>query len=236
MTPRPIALLATALLALASAAPARAQQIVYDPTSYAKLIEQARTSLQQLQQLKSQLTQAERLYDAFNTGSGVNKLATILSVPALRAVLPDAAAFGQAGEGDLAALGQIGRLATEIRAKSRLFTPQDNDAIGQALARTGDRAARDLALGETVAGAGAERLTGLQQLQDALDGAGDARAVLDLQARLAAEQAMTANDQMRLQGLTMAQTAEERLQDQQSRERAAAARAARMATYRQAFQ
>jgi type IV secretion system protein VirB5 len=235
MRPRPLAVLATAVLALA-AVPARAQQIVYDPTSYAELITQARTALQQLEQLKSQLTQAERLYDAFNTGSGVNALATLLSTPALRTMLPDATAFGAAGQGDLAALGQIGQLAAQIRAAEQLFTPQPGDVLGQELAQAGDRAARNLALGETVATAGAQRLSGLQQLQGALDGAADARAVFDLQARLAAEQAMTANDQMRLQGLAMAQTAEDRLQDQQDRERAAAARAARLATYRQAFQ
>lgn len=47
---------------------------------------------------------------------------------------------------------------------------------------------------------------------------------------------MIANDQMRLQGLAMAQAAEQRLQDQRDRERMAAARKARLDLFRQGFQ
>ena len=59
---------------------------------------------------------------------------------------------------------------------------------------------------------------------------------MDLQARATTEQAMIANDQMRLQGIAMAQAAEDRLQAQRERERMLAARDARMAGYRQGFQ
>jgi type IV secretion system protein VirB5 len=41
---------------------------------------------------------------------------------------------------------------------------------------------------------------------------------------------------MRLQGVAMAQAAEDRLQTQRERERTAAARAARMSLYRQGFE
>jgi type IV secretion system protein VirB5 len=224
----------TVALSLATGA-AHAQQIVYDPSAYGKLIEQAQTGLRQLDQLKAQVVEARRLYDGFNHNSGVNGLATLLSSPALRAVLPDAAAFMAAGQGDLAALGRIGAAASQIRGANRLFTAPADDAQGQGLERAGDRAARDLALGETVADTGAQRLAGLQQLQGALDGAPDARAVLDLQARLAAEQAMIANDQMRLQGLAMAQAAEARLARQRELERVAAENAARLKLYRATF-
>ena len=47
---------------------------------------------------------------------------------------------------------------------------------------------------------------------------------------------MIANDQMRLQGLAMAQAAEARLQTQRERERMLAAREARMASYQRGFQ
>ena len=49
----------------------------------------------------------------------------------------------------------------------------------------------------------------------------DARAALDLQARFQAEQSMLVNEQVRLQGLAMAQAAQDRLQQQRERERAA---------------
>jgi type IV secretion system protein VirB5 len=214
---------------------AQAQQIVYDPSAYGKLLEQAQTELRQLDELKAQVSEARRLYDGFNRASGVNGLAPLLSNPAVRGVLPDAAAYETAAKGDLAALGRIGAQAAQIRRANRLFTPPADDPQGQALERAGDRAARDLALGAAAADAGAQRLVGLQQLQVALDAAPDARAVMDLQARLAAEQAMIANDQMRMQGLAMAQAAEARLARQRELERVAAENAARLKLYRGSF-
>jgi len=141
-----------------------------------------------------------------------------------------------AAKGDFTALGEIGRRAAAIRQQDRLFTPGADDALGQDVERSGDRAARDLALGRHAAEVGAERLAGLEELAAALDTAPNARAVMDLQARIAAEQAMTANDQMQLQGLAMAQAAEDRLQAQRDRERAAAAAEARMQLFRRGFQ
>jgi len=227
---------ATAAILALTASAARAQEIVYDPTNYGKMIEQAETGLKQLQQLQSQVQQAQRLYDGFNQASGVNSLATLLESPQLRAVLPDAASFISAGNGNLRALGRIGARATQIRNGSRIYTAAHPDAYSQALDAAGARAALNLALGERVTDAGTQRLAGLQQLQASLDTAPDARAVMDLQARLTAEQAMIANDQMKLQGLAISQSAQDRLAAQQQQERAAAASDARLAAYKAAFQ
>jgi type IV secretion system protein VirB5 len=234
---RPRTLLALLAAASACAAgPAGAQAIVHDPLNYASLIRQAETGISQLQQLQQQVSQAQRLYDGFNTASHVGTLATVLDNPAVRAVLPDAAAFSAAAKGDFSGLQQIGRQAAQIRQANRLYTPPAGGAAGQDLEAAGDRAARDLALGQQVATAGAQRLAGLQTLASAIDGAPDARAVMDLQARLAAEHAMTANDQLRLQGLAMTQAAEDRLQAQRDRERAAAASNARLQAFKAVFQ
>jgi len=222
--------------ALLAASPAGAQEIVHDPMNYASLIQQAETGINQLKQLQQQVSQGQRLYDGFNTASHVGALATVLDNPAVRAVLPDVAAFSAAAKGDFSGLQQIGQQAAQIRQANRLYTPPTGDAAGQDLEAAGDRAARDLALGQQTATAGAQRLTGLQTLAAAIDTAPDARAVMDLQARLAAEHAMTANDQLRLQGLAMAQGAEDRIQAQRDTERAAAATAARLQLLRGTFQ
>lgn len=228
-----IALAAT--LALAGS-PAAAQMIVHDPTSYGSLIQQAQTALNQLNELKAQVGEAKRLYDGFNTASGVNGLGKVLGNPQLRAFVPDIDAYVAAAKGDFAALGDLGRKAVGLREAQRLFTAQADDPLGQELERAGDRAARDLALGQQAASVGGQRLAGLEQLTAALDTAPTARALMDLQARIAAEQAMTANDQMRLQGLAMAQAAEARLQAQQDRERASASAEARLQLFRRGFQ
>ena len=221
---------ATALSALS--ATAHAQTLVYDPTSVGKLAAQYQTGLQQLEQLKTEVAQGRQLYDGFNTASGVNTIASELATPALRAFLPDADTYVAAAKGDFSGLGALGAAAGTIRAANRIYTPPAGDAQGQDLEAAGDRAARDLALGQQVATVGAARLQGLETLQTSIDGAKDARAVMDLQARLQAEEAMIANDQVRLQGLAMAQAAEDRVQQQRDRERAAQAHAEAQTAFR----
>jgi type IV secretion system protein VirB5 len=224
------------VLALAAPLPASAQMIVHDPTSYASLIREAQTALDQLTELKAQVGEAKRLYDGFNSASGAGALAAALGTPQLRAFVPDIDKYVAAAKGDLNALGALGRKATDIRTAQRLFTAKADDLVGQEVERSGDRVARDLALGQEAASVGAGRLEGLRQLASALDTAPNARAVMDLQARLSAEQAMISNDQMRLQGLAMAQAAETRLQAQRDRERSEAATEARLQLFRRGFQ
>ncbi|WP_372784794.1 type IV secretion system protein [Phenylobacterium sp.] len=232
----PKSLAATAVLLALSAAPARAQMAVYDGANYAKLIQQTETALHQLRQAETQVQQGEQLLQSLNQSSHVGGIASALEAPALRQLLPGVGALTSAAQGGVTALGDIGTRAQAIRNASRLYTPPSGDTLGADLEAAGMRAARDQALGEAVATGGAQRLAGLQTLQQAIDAAPNARAVLDLQARATTEQAITANDQMRLQGLAMAQAAEDRVQVLRDRERAAAAREARLALFRQSFQ
>lgn len=228
-----IALVATVTL---GGSAAHAQLAVYDAASYAKLIQQATTAVSQLNELKAQVTQSQQLFSSLNDASGVSKIASALGVPSLRSFLPDTAAFTAAAKGDFTALGAIGAKAGAIRSANRLYTAPADDPLGADLEAAGQRAARDLALGQSVTDAGAQRLEGLKDLQAAIDTAPNARAVMDLQARATTEQAMIANDQMRLQGIAMAQAAEDRLRVQRDQERAKAESASRMALYRSTFQ
>lgn len=215
---------------------AHAQLAVYDATSYAKLIEQATTAVNQLNELKTQVTQGQQLFSSLNDASGVSKIASALGVPSLRSFLPDTSALTAVTQGDFSALGAIGAKADAIRSASRLYTAPADDPVGADIEAAGQRAARDLALGQSVTDVGAQRLEGLKDLQAAIDTAPNARAVMDLQARATTEQAMIANDQMRLQGIAMAQAAEDRLRVQRDQERAKAESASRMALYRSSFQ
>jgi type IV secretion system protein VirB5 len=226
-----------AIVALSLAGSARAQTIVYDPTNYAKMVQQAETALQQLQQLQQQVSNGQTLLASLNTNSNANGLATILSQPAVRVFLPDTNAYVAAGQGgNLRQLGALSTSAQSIRSQNRLYTPTAGDGIAADIEAEGDRAARDLAVSQAIGTTAQTRLTGLQSLQTSLSTATDARAVLDLQARIQVEQAMIANDQMRLQGLAMTQAAEARVQQQRDRERMEADRAARMAMFKAGFQ
>ncbi len=232
---------AGAALIVLTGVPAQAQEIVYDPMAYARMIEDARTALQQLEALKDQIEQGEKLFDSLNQLSNVNALAGQLGLPEVRNPLPDMAALRAAADGDLSALGALAERAGAIRRETRLYTPPAGETgsaeafYRDSLERSGLRTARDLALGEAVGQAADARLEGLETLRRALDTAPNARAVMDLDARLAAEQALIQNEQVRLQGLALTQAAEARLEEQRARERAEAARAARMSVYERAF-
>ncbi len=228
----PIAVALTAMTAV----PAQAQTLVHDPRSLAQMIQDARTAIEQLDSLKAQVQQGQELFASLNELSNVNAIAERLGLPEIRNPLPDMATLRSAADGDLSALGELAERADAIRRETRVYTPDAPSAAAEALERAGARTARDLAIGETVDRAPTDRLEGLEELRRALDTAPNARAVMDLNARLAAEQALIQNEQVRLQGLALTQAAEARLEDQRARERIAAERSARMDAYRQAFQ
>lgn len=212
----------------------RTQTLVFDPSAYAKLVEEAQTALQALEQMKAQVSQGKALLDSFNLASNIKALAPELNTLGLDHLLPSPDAY-LAAVGHLDGLGGLTEAAKAYRESLRLFRANPADAIGQSLEAAGDRNARDLAVGQAVATDSQARAQGLQTLQDALGEAGDVRSVLDLQARIAAEQARLTNDQIRLQGLQMSRDAEAALARQRDAERARAASDARLALYQQAF-
>lgn len=209
--------LATALAAPLAITPpaARAQGIpVIDTTSIAQQIEQVRQGVQQLESLKSQLTQAQQLYSSLNQISDIGDIATLLNNPTLRQYLPPK--FSQL-QGVFTANSADDYLNLASRASSlydqNSVKPGD-DYYNQELARIGTRSAGQSSLAQQIYDAANDRLSGLVQLQAKVsDGSNDARAVADLQARIQAEQALIANDQMRLQGLAMLQQAEMKMDD-----------------------
>ena len=241
---RIIAGLAGAALILSATGQAHAQMAVFDSANYAKLLLQTQTALNQLQQLEKQVAQGEslvsqggQLLTSLNQISNVNGLATVLEQPAVRGFLPDANTYVSASSsgGSLTTLGVIGQAAQVIRTANQLYTAPNSGAFAS-LNVSGNQAALNLATGQAVVQAGATRLTGLQQLQTAIDTAPNARAVAEIEARLVAEQAMIANDQMRIQGLAMTQGAQTQVLNQQNAEKAAQASQTRLSLYQAAFQ
>lgn len=232
---------ATAAALLLAAGSVQAQVVVHDPTSYAQLVREARTALDQLEQLREQVRQGQALFDSLNDLSDVNRLAAELGLPQVRKPLPDLRSLRASAEGDLSALGALAERADAIRAETRLHAPPNGEMpeterdYHEALERSGARTARDLALGEALGAAADQRLQGLEDLRRSLDAAPNARAVMDLEARLAVEQALIQNEQLRLQSLALTQAAEARLEEQRARERAAARRGERLSLFRQAI-
>lgn len=223
-----------ALGLVATSHQAHAQVLVHDPGAVAQLISQAQTAVSQLDELREQVAQAERLYESFNDLSQINDLAAVLLTPEVQRYLPELSQFQAAAKGDLRALGAIAARAEAIREENRTYVPVDARSA-EILEASGARSARDMALGEKIGEIADQRLQGLEELRSALNGAENARAVMDLTARLSAEQAIIQNDQVRLQGMLIMQAAEERLQAQREREAAAAAIDARLVMFERGF-
>ena len=118
---------ATAAFALAAAPSVHAQQIVHDPRALAQMIEEARTTLDQLRALQTQVEQGRQLFDSLNDLSDVNALAGELGLPTVRNPLPDMRALRAAADGDLSALGDLADRADAIRRDTRLYTPPAGD-------------------------------------------------------------------------------------------------------------
>lgn len=242
-SPRGLSFIALAIggalgLTLASTSPASAQVVVHDPTGYAQMIRDARTALAQLEALQADLEQARALYESLNTASGLDDVGALLSDPALRRVLPEAEALARAARGDLEALGSLAAQAEALREEWRGDRPPPDPEHGPehdpeliALDRAGARTARDLVVAQALLEAADARGPGLEALEQAIGRGDSARAVLDVQARIQAEQAHLQNEAVRLQALALARAAEVEAERLARQERAEARRTARLRLY-----
>lgn len=214
MRSRLLALLGTAGLVLATSGPASAAWPVIDLASIAKLV-------QQIQSMQAQLQVAQDAYRSTTGARGMDQLlaGTVRNyLPAdwaqVGSLLGQANAQYQALAVNLASLkdsnavldgAAVGRLTPEGRIeldRSRAQVALMQSLSHEALARTSDRFAQ------------------LQRLIAALPNTTDPKAVMDLQARIGAEQAMLENEQTKLHTLFESLAAERVLQVQQRRERA----------------
>ncbi|MDZ4367648.1 MAG: type IV secretion system protein, partial [Afipia sp.] len=173
---------------------------------------------EQIKTMQAQLTQAKQLYESFNKLTDVNDVASLLSSDEFRKHLPKE--FGEieklvsGGGGSLA--GVVDRYLDQNRAY------QGGDA--NSFYRTElDRIARQTgakhSIGQSVYDTASKRIDGLEELREKITGSKDAKDVLDLSARIQAEQALLQNEVLRMQGLAMVQQARGEMDGQRQKER-----------------
>lgn len=218
---------ATAVVALAGTTPALAQGIpVYDSSGYLQALATVKNTLSMIEQGKAQIAEAQQLYGSFNKATNVNQIASSLSTDSVRHLLPsEARDIQRLMSSDNASLGSLGSSADRIRSANRIDLPtlrpdatEYERSARDALDRRGDMAARDAAIAEAAYGVTAQRTAGLEELRSSLDGATDAKDVMDIQARVGVENAHIQNDAVQLQALQMRQQAETRLRSQRESE------------------
>lgn len=202
---------------------AQAQWAVVDVGAIAQLVQQVNTMRQQLETTRDQLQQARDTLESMRGGRGMERLlegAARNYLPAdwyeLAAVLDQAST----GYGALSAQlqGLINANAVLSAQQIAAFSPAERNQL--------DAARRSAALLQALTrealSTTSRRFQSIQQLINAISQAGDQKAILDLQARIQAEQGMLQNEATKLGVLYQTAQAEEWARKQRVREQAIA--------------
>jgi type IV secretion system protein VirB5 len=215
---KPLARLLLPLLMLAAPA-AQAQFAVIDVASVTQLVQQAQTLAQQLEAARQQISQAQALYESTTGSRGMQQLLAGVTRNYLPSNWTQLAAAMQGAGGTADTLGQDIRAA--VASNAVLSAPQMAalSAGEQSLIGNGRvSVALSQALSQQALANSSGRFASIQQLIAAIPSARDQKGILELQARIGAEQAMLQNEQTKLQVLYQAAQSQVALLGQQTRE------------------
>jgi type IV secretion system protein VirB5 len=222
---RPALLTSLSVVTLLMASPAGAE-IVFDPSVYARQFEQLTelkkqvdTLTSQLKVAQDQLNQAKQLYDSFNKRTNANDIGALLNTPRFRKVLPQQFADIEkllAGQGS----GNFANSIIQYLNQNRAYAGNNGNSYYQSeLDRIARQTGAKHSMGQAVYDTASQRVDALEELRSRISSATDAKEVLDLSARLQAEQALLQNDVLRMQGLAMIQQARVEMDGQREREK-----------------
>jgi type IV secretion system protein VirB5 len=211
------------LMALGVSRPASAQWAVIDVSSIQQLIQQYEVLEQQLETLRSQLSQAEQQYAALTGQRGMQQLLSGVNRNYLPTDWNELAAVMQGTS------GTYGSLAASVQAlvtSHAVLGNQDLARLSPAELSELTNARELVALREGITRVALDntsnRFNSLQQLINAIPTATDTKGALDLQSRIAAEQAMLANESTKVQVLQQTLDAEQAALEEQRTEQAIA--------------
>ncbi len=218
-----VAIVAAATVLFAD--PSRAAMPVVDVGAIAQLVRQITALQQQLETARNQLTQAQQQYRSMIGGRGMDRL---LSGTVRNYLPPDWQGLEAALNG---IQGSYTALAAQLDSTLRANAILTSDQVAHLSAQEREQleaARRAAALlqvtSQRALETSSQRFASLQQLIDAIPSATDQKAVLDLQARIAVEQAMLQNENTKLMVLYHAAQAEELARKQRAQELAIANR------------
>ena len=215
-----VSVIVASLLAFTPMSAPRAIGIpVIDIAALTQLLQQMQYWLQQIQLMKNQLDQAQQAYRAVTGPRGMQNLLS----GSLRNYLPPDwnQMIGVLNNASATYNGLATQVQAAMNANAVLSTGQvaGLSARDRQILVKGRQAA---ALVQVTSRAAFEntsqRFDAIQQLINAIGGAGDAKAIADLQGRISAEQAMLQNEQTKLQVLFQTAQAEQWAQQQRVRE------------------
>ncbi|HEV2267871.1 MAG TPA: type IV secretion system protein [Steroidobacteraceae bacterium] len=209
----PVIVLSAVALMLGVPRGAQAQWAVVDVGAIAQLVKEVETLREQLSNAQQQLIQAQQQYQSMTGGRGMQNLLSGIT----RNYLP--ASWDQLPTALAAPLGaQVNGNAVLTAAQVAALSPAEQQQLTSA--RT-NAALLSVATQQAYATA-SSRFASIQQLIAAIPAATDQKGILDLQARIQAEQGMLANESTKLSVLYQAAQAQEWAREQAGREQAIA--------------
>lgn len=215
--------LAICLMLFTGAPAVHAQWAVIDVGAIAQLIEQIATMQQQLETARNTLRQAEQQFRATTGGRGMERLLSGTDRNYLPSDWAQLEAAMRRADGTYRALGAQLQSVLDDNA---LLSDERIAALSPLEREQLEAARRSAALFQATSRQALENTSGrfeaLQELVNAIPAAQDQKAILDLQARIAAEQAMLVNEQTKLNVLNQVAEAEELARKQRLREQALA--------------
>lgn len=211
------------VLSLGAARPASAQWAVIDVGAIAQLIEQYLTLQEQLTTMRDHLGQARQQYESLTGDRGMQHLLAGVErnyLPATWEALDDAL-YGRSG--GYPAFGRRARGHIEANA---VLTPEQLARFSAPDQRHIDELRHSVAsrqaLSQQTLDTSSDRFASLQALVSAIARADDPKAIMDLQARIQAEQVMLANDQIKGRAISESVEAEQDAERLRRREQAIA--------------
>ena len=224
-TRRKAAVAVVVLAGLLAAPAAQAQMAVVDVAAIRQLVSQVSYWRQQIAAMRSELTQLQQTHAALTGGRGMELL--LPTATAERNYLPaDWAEMRRVLDGRSAQYGALsGALSAAMQARAVLNDARLarlSEAERDSVLRARQSAAAAAVMAQRAYQNAGERFAALQGLVQAIGNATDAKAIADLEARIAAEEAMLGNERAKLATLAQAAQAEQWTQAVERREAAIA--------------
>jgi type IV secretion system protein VirB5 len=212
-------LFACAIVCVAVAPAAHAQWPVVDAPATTQLVQEVLTTGQQLVTMKSQLQQAAQTLQSMSGARGMEQLLSGVPRNYLPASWSQLSSLSQgAGNG----YGALGASVQNLQAGNAVLSAQRlatlSPAEQQMIAVARHWVATNQAVSQSALANSSARFAEMQTLINAIAFAGDQKGILDLQARINAEQGMLQNEQTKLQVLSHTMQAQEAAVRQQQRE------------------
>ena len=217
------AVLLVGLLTVGTSKPAHAQFAVIDVASLAQLVQEVKQLEQQVATAQSQLSQAQSEYAAITGNRGMQNLLSGTN----RNYLPtDWAQLSQVMGGSSGSYPTMAASVSGLVSTNAILTPAQVATLSPSeqarLTAARQNAALLQATSRTALANSSDRFASLQQLIGAIGSAADQKASLDLNARIAGEEAMLQNEHNKLAALYQLAQSQEWASTQQAREEAIA--------------